>query len=337
MKRDRTGLSRERESSQTIEAAAADWAARADRGPLSAQDQARLDDWLAGDPRRFGAYARLMALNLHSERARALGADYDGRSLAAPAARPGSSRRGLLWGGVGAAAASVVGGVALTLGLRGEAYATERGEVRRIPLSNGSTVTLNTQSRLVVHDGEKPWAELQAGEALFEITGRADRPFRLDLGGVEVRARAAAFVVRAFASRALAVTVQAGRVRVAGGAARFAPVDVAAGTQASIDSRHSGVVTTPISRDGLLRGLAWREGKLAFEDNTLAYAAAEFARYGDPRIEIADPGLARETISGLFSVRDPAGFAQVVSSIFDARAQAAGDRILLSRPAPAGG
>ncbi len=56
-----------------IDAEAADWAARVDRGPLSPGDDKQLQDWLGGDVRCPGAYARIRALALYTERAQALG------------------------------------------------------------------------------------------------------------------------------------------------------------------------------------------------------------------------------------------------------------------------
>ena len=51
-----------RETSRQIDEAAAAWAARVDRGGLTADEQASLDAWTAADPRRVGALARALAL-----------------------------------------------------------------------------------------------------------------------------------------------------------------------------------------------------------------------------------------------------------------------------------
>ena len=64
-----------------------------------------------------------------------------------------------------------------------------------------------------------------------------------------------------------------------------------------------------ISPDIVSRELAWREGKIAFEGERLEQAAAEFARYSKTHIEIRDPALAREPVTGLFSASDPLGSA----------------------------
>src|SRR5690606_35171600 len=50
------------ETSSEIDAMAALWVARIDRGSLTELDQASLDAWLEGDVRRFGAFARAQAV-----------------------------------------------------------------------------------------------------------------------------------------------------------------------------------------------------------------------------------------------------------------------------------
>ena len=57
------GESMSRETAREIDAAAAAWAARVDRG-LSPPESEALDAWLAVDTRRAGAYARARAVAL---------------------------------------------------------------------------------------------------------------------------------------------------------------------------------------------------------------------------------------------------------------------------------
>jgi transmembrane sensor len=79
------------------------------------------------------------------------------------------------------------------------------------------------------------------------------------------------------------------------------------------------------------RELAWREGRLSFEGETLQQAASEFARWSDTRIVIVDARLAAEPVTGLFQANDPVGFAQAVSVAFNARATVGEGQVTLSR------
>src|ERR1700744_2441366 len=89
-----------------IDAEAADWAARLDRGLLSAEDQAALQGWLDGDARALGAFGRMRALALASERARALGPDFDPASFEPATYVP---RRRILQVGGAIAAVALIG------------------------------------------------------------------------------------------------------------------------------------------------------------------------------------------------------------------------------------
>ena len=133
-----------RESSAKIGDAAARWVARIDSAPLTVEEQASLDAWLASDSRCAGAFMRARAVLIRVDSARALGADF----VPSTRARLLYSRRNMLTvGGGGLLAASISG---VLLWPRPQVYRTGIGEVRLIPLDDGSMATLNTQSEMEV-------------------------------------------------------------------------------------------------------------------------------------------------------------------------------------------
>src|SRR5690242_5428581 len=131
-----------------IDAEAADWAARLDRGPLAAEQDAQFQDWLRHDVRCMGAFGRIRALALGSERARALGPDFDPAAFEPVSAFP--RRRLLRIGGAIAACAVVgIGGAWHVLRQQGR-FSTGRGETKVVALKDGSVLTLNTDSEVRV-------------------------------------------------------------------------------------------------------------------------------------------------------------------------------------------
>ena len=66
-----------RESSRTIDAAAAAWAARLDGASLSAEEGLALETWASADARRRGALARALAITSYLDHLCATGADDD--------------------------------------------------------------------------------------------------------------------------------------------------------------------------------------------------------------------------------------------------------------------
>jgi len=308
----------DRQTSQSIDDEAATWVARRDRAPLSRTEQAEFDAWLAGDERRPGALLRLQAIDL---------ATRAGAALEPTVTKPVSRRRLLIWGG--AAAAAGVAGLAVTLQAP-RAQATARGEIRLIPLRDGSTMTLNTDSAArVMYRDDRRLIEMIRGEAFFSVARDTLRPFQVEVEGQRLSTTSGAFRVSRLSDRPVEVTVQQGRLDLTGGA--HAPVQLEANSRAELATGRTPVVR-PISPRDIERDLAWREGKIAFKGETLEDAALAFARYGDPRVTIADPALAREPISGLFAANDPAGFSRTVAFALDATMTRQGDEIVLSRP-----
>ena len=336
-----------RESSAEIDAAASEWAIRIDHAPLADDERSALDAWLDADIRRRGAFARAQAMLVHARRAKALGPDFDPDAYRAAhegdpeadvvplhrnmPAEP-DRRRILRWG---ASAAAVTAAVALTgwFGLDGsaEAYATTRGEVRLVPLNDGSQMTLNTASQAKVRfSKEERRVELASGEALFDVAKDARRPFVVIVGDMTVRAVGTSFTVRRLPGQPVEVLVREGVVEMqprSGGAARTM---VGANARA-VATENASIRVSDLPPAEISRALAWREGIISFEDATLASAAAEFARYSDRRISFADPALGNETITGLYSANNPGGFAHAAALSLGLEVQETPDGIQLRR------
>jgi transmembrane sensor len=230
-----------------------------------------------------------------------------------PAAR--TSRRMVLAGGIAASIAAVA---MITLPnwshREWQQYSTRMGEIRSITLSDGSVITLNTNSRVAVSftDNQRD-IRLEQGEALFKVAKNKDRPFIVAVANATVRAVGTSFAVRALSASPIEVVVREGIVEVArkdAGAVR-----AGAGTKAVVGGS-APIVVRPISRFELARELAWEAGRIAFQNERLADAAKEFARYSSTKI-IVDPTIGNRTVTGLFFSNDPVGFANVTASALD--------------------
>ena len=325
----------ERETSRYIDEKAADWIARLDRGPLSEEESQSLEAWLSEDPRRRGALLRADALSLLSESARALGPQFEPRQFAtskAPAAPVISRRKLLAWAGAGGAVAASIVALGISAPAAG-AITTGLGEVRLVTLDDGSSVMLNSQTSVKVrYSDSQRRVELLHGEAYFTIVRDMNRPFLVDVAGAHLRAARATFRVRKLDGKPVDVLVDQGGIAL-GTTGASDPVVMQAHTRLLLPHAAGSPAPVPrtISPDLVSRELAWREGKIAFEGERLDQAAAEFARYSKTRIEIRDPALAGEPVSGLFSASDPMGFSRAIAGIFDAQIEQRGDVVILSR------
>lgn len=329
--------------SEEIDVAAAEWAVRVDCGPLSAEDQAALDAWLGDDTRRLGAFARARAMFVHAHRAKALGSHFD--PDAAPAAdwsqpkeievpsfiRP-TRRQILLAGGCAAATAAIV--TAFGLGSRASAqtYRTDRGQIRLIPMEDGSSVTLNTASEISVAFGRKQRAILlEEGEALFEVAKDLDRPFTVEASYANLRALGASFTVSRLEAKPVEILVRQGVVELHHLLARGTRPHLAVADTRTIMTPDGDIRTVALDSAELDRQLSWREGMLSFEDMPLEQAAAEFARYSNVKIRFGDAALAAETITGRFAANNPVGFCRTVALSMGVRAREKPGEVLLLR------
>ncbi|MGR4866587.1 FecR family protein [Caulobacter sp. LARHSG274] len=318
-----------RETSKDIDRAAAAWVARTDRGPLTDAERLALSAWLEADARRQGAFARANAVMARADEARhsTLDSAYALRSVH-------GGRRQLVAAGVVAA----LGGVGLWGARSWSApmvLRSSRGEVRRVPLSDGSSVTLNTASLLKVrftpHVRE---VALLSGEALFNVASDRSRPFTVEAGDVRLQGGATSFVVRKDDKGPVRVMVQSGQVKMS---CKGAPATLVVAANAAAVAPDAGLGArtlpppVPLDADEVARRLSWQDGMLAFNGETVGEAAAEFARYSSTRIIIEDPALAAEPLSGLYASSDPAGFARGVALSFGARVVSDADGVHVVR------
>lgn len=313
-----------------IDAIAAAWVAREDRGTLPAPEQAQLQAWLGEDRRHLGAYARARAVFVHFDRARALGAQ-SGPTVGGPAARRPRQRR-LLWAAGMAACLCVVA----TLQLLGAGHhATDTGEILRVPLRDGSAVTLNSDSEIRVDFDEGiRRVRLVRGEALFDVAKDPGRPFVVEAANTRVTAIGTSFTVNRVSGRDVQVLVREGVVELADSKLpRRQPVRLSANMLATAAPTRK-VEVQPLRVPDVERRLAWREGMLSFSGATLEEAAAQFARYSELRIIIDDPLVAQKRVVGLYSATDPEGFANAVALSLGLRAERAPEGIRLRRASP---
>jgi transmembrane sensor len=200
-------------------------------------------------------------------------------------------------------------------------YSTRVGETREVRLEDGSVVTLNTDSKVSVsYTDTVRRVRLEKGEALFQVAKNKHRPFIVMASDTEVKAVGTSFIVRFLPERPIQIVVKEGVVEVARhGIRRTKTVRAVAETQAFV-SPVAPIVVHRIPHPQIAREMAWQFGRIAMENETLADAAADFARYSDTKI-VVDPAVSGRTITGLFASNDPVGFAKVAAAVLDLRVE----------------
>lgn len=306
------------------------------RRDAGAGDDSEFTAWLAADPRHRAAYLRLAAAwerSAHLRRLRPEGTSIDPDLLAQAPPRRRAYRR---WTPFALAAGVAAVALGATWWLTGDGrlrtYRTEVGGLSRVVLTDGSTVTLNTDTELRVRLlRERRDITLVRGEAQFAVAHDASRPFVVTAGGGTVRAVGTAFDVRIGADQAVQILVTEGRVAVENVAAGAgATATVAAGEHALMNSGR--VTVDSVTAAETSRRLAWEVGELSFQGETLEDALAEFNRYNQHKLKVDDPAIAKLQIGGNFQALDLPSFVAALQRSFNLTTTTLQDgTILLSR------
>ncbi|QCO19765.1 DUF4880 domain-containing protein (plasmid) [Azospirillum brasilense] len=298
---------------------AADWCLRLQAEEASDADRAAFERWCREDPRHvaeFDAMRELWGLSAGlrprvtaslavvptPEAARP--APVRGRGSDAVAVRtPGRRRRWALAAGI-AAVLAVGWPVGWSFGLLpGTVDVFLGGDRHRVvDLPDGSTVDLNVRTTLFYAQfRDRRSVLMDRGEAYFAVAGDAARPFTVFTAAHRVRVTGTKFNVWANDGE-LAVTLAEGAVTVsAAAAAGEEPLRLTPGQQGRFarDSRFGSV-----ARVDPARVLSWREGKLVFDDITLAEAVPLLNPYLSQPLRLADRRVGAMRIGGVYDIAD---------------------------------
>jgi len=307
------------------------WAVRLDAGLLEPEEQDELDAWLGEDPRREGALLRAQATLAYLDRARVFGAggQHDiGMEEEGPPLP--FSRRRFLAGGTAAGLVAAGLGAGFLLLNPSQSIETTIGEIRRVPLADGSAASLNTSTRIAATIDENSRSiRLYEGEAWFQVAPDRSRPFVVEVGDVRVRAVGTAFSVRR-RDDGVEVLVTEGVIETWIDGHNARPTRVPAGTRGFIRASAAKIETVE-APEAVDRALAWRVGEIALNGETLEYAVGEINRYNRHKIVIEDAALAREPLVGYFRADEPENFGRAVASMIDARLVTEGENLRIVR------
>jgi transmembrane sensor len=311
---------------------ASDWIVKNREGDLDAIAKRRFDDWLRESPQHVRAYLEVSSIwegvsSLDPNRnvgAEELIARARAQDSVVPYPRPSAPRASLARVARRGRWYALAASIALaTLGAwfysERNTYSTAVGEQRSIVLTDGSTIELNSRSRVRVrYSNEERGVDLLNGQALFEVAKNPARPFVVHSDATLVKAVGTQFDVYRKPAGTM-VTVVEGRVAVmpepealrdarsGSNEERNNPqplsVLVSAGEQLLVTQ----ATVTPPKRANVAAATAWTRRNLVFESSSLSEVAEEFNRYNSRPLVIDNPAaLADFHVSGVFSSVEPA-------------------------------
>ncbi|MES3027256.1 MAG: FecR domain-containing protein [Pseudomonadota bacterium] len=221
---------------------------------------------------------------------------------------------------------------------RPDGYATTVGEQRIVRLTDGTRVTLDTNSALTAHFTQNQRAvQLTRGKALFEVARDPVRPFVVSTDRGQVRALGTRFDVE-LRDADMKVTLLEGSVEVRdtprsgrGGSWTLSP-----GEQVLVNNTARPM--SPPRPVDFVAATSWTTGRLTFNETPLAEAVVEVNRYSREKIELKVGDFAARPVNGAFEAGDPEAFAGAVAALLDLEVtRPSSGKIVLQRPQSEGG
>lgn len=310
-----------------ISTQAGEWLIAKSTAEWSAEDQEKLDAWLAQSSAHTLAYWRLEAAWQSAGRLSVL------RQPMRRGARITVTRKPYWFPRI----AAVFGVLAIVGAGYGyfvgeptvKTYSTALGGQKTLTLTDGSTIELTTNTTVRVALGQNRHVWLDRGEAFFRVVHDAAHPFVIQSGGQRIIDLGTEFSVR-HTNDVVKVAVLTGKVLVESAAndLRYEPVTLTSG-ETAIASLQSirRVQTTEAS---VKQALSWRDNLLVFDDTPLSEVAAEFNRYNKTQIVIGDERVASLKVGGSFPTTGVQSFVRVAQHILKLHVEQRGDRTVLT-------
>jgi transmembrane sensor len=321
---------------------AAEWVLRLQDQTVTRSERARYVQWLRESPLHvaemlrvshvhseladFPYWSKIAPLDVSSADASVL--ELSGaRGPAIRKSRP--VRRVRFWLYVSAVAAGIaILGVALVYfgDFRYRTIDTGIGERRTVSLADGSDVRVSPETTLRVHfTKNERRVTLSRGDVLFRVAKDPAKPFLVETHRTRVRAVGTAFGVE-YHHDSVIVTVEEGRVAVAQSPAEPSPSVARAPAVAEISLDADQQIIVPqagsmgqVHKVDSHRELAWADGHLVFDHDSVAEVVQQFNRFNRVQIKVLDSQLGARPVSAVFNVSDPKAFVTFLESVANIR------------------
>ncbi len=208
------------------------------------------------------------------------------------------------------------------------AFATPAGRIGRLPLPEGSELTLDADSAVDVRlMATRREVRLLRGGTFFSVARDAARPFIVQAGAARVTVLGTRFAVEMNA-QGVHVAVESGRVLVQG-TAGGETLELGPGDTARVGSSGAPAHTPPRPADAVAQ---WRSGWLDFEQTPLAEAAALLNRYRPDAHVTVDPAVAALPVLARVNIARSAQWLQGLPAVLPVRVDAAAGGGVMIRP-----
>lgn len=210
-------------------------------------------------------------------------------------------------------------------------HQTKIGEQNNFILSDGSKVTLNTHSKIIVnYSKEHRNIHLLYGEAQFDVAKDKTRPFTVNTGNKSFTALGTIFNIQKNNELDMELIVSEGQVLVSNHLDRNtlailidnesqkhdSNMIITDGEKSIIENKIQQKIVK-LSKSQAEQELSWQQGMLIFKGETLRQALSEVSRYSNVQFEIANEEVSNIKIAGYFKAGDINGLLQSLALNFN--------------------
>jgi transmembrane sensor len=302
---------------------AVDWLVRLNGDPSDKELQLAFERWRSEDPVHAEIFARAQRVVGDATLLIRREPEFAERAVRAPANRRKT---------IASLVTILVAGTGIFLAFDGALWMRAdviagKGERPVLRLNDGSTLQLNAQSAVAYEfTPSERRIVLLRGEAFVEVAPDGNRPFVVEAGAGATTALGTAFDVN-LTDDGASVTVLEHAVSVATDTAT-PPRRVEVNEQVNYNQQGRLGDIKPI--DPLL-AVAWRDGRLVFEERTIASVVEEIGRHVPGTILIADATVGARRVSGSFDLSDPVRALQGLTEAFDVKITRFGPYVTILR------
>ena len=174
---------------------------------------------------------------------------------------------------------------------------TER-ENKTVKLSDGSTIILNSSSRLeYIEQFDAKAREIKlSGEGYFTVI-HENRPFIITTDNARITVVGTKFSVNSYNDKT-SVVVREGHVRLSQNKTYAREIDLLKGQRSIVIKNHEPSAPTDVNADYLLD---WINGKFVYDRASLSEIADQLGKYYNVKLTIPDDKIKNLTLTGAFS------------------------------------
>lgn len=208
---------------------------------------------------------------------------------------------------------------------------TAVGEQRDVELPDGTTLSLNTESELIVdYSRDVRTVRLVQGQAFFNVASNPGRPFIVQLNEGNVEVVGTTFDVLKKPD-GFSVTVLEGRVAVSPGQAvapngNIKTLILKGNQRTDVSLREASLEAVSVDAEA---ATSWQAGQLVFRGAPLSEVLSELGRYTEQDLRLADAEMETIEFTGVLKIEDASLMATRLARLLSLNSSTATDGSIL--------